>query len=64
MNDRTKAVVAIVAGFFVIGLAIMLVVGLVSADEVDREENPVIGSPSAAAPLAPVGPAAPLARVH
>lgn len=55
MNVRTKAIVAIVVGFFVIGLAIMLVVGLVSGDEVDREENPVIGGLSAAsAPVAPL----------
>lgn len=43
MNDRTKAIVAIVVGFFLIGLVVMLVVGLVSGDDVDREENPVIG---------------------
>lgn len=54
MNVRTKAIVAIVVGFFVIGLAIMLVVGLVSGDEVDREENPVIGGLAAAsAPTLP-----------
>ena len=54
MNDRTKAIVAIVVGFFVVGLVIMLVVGLVSGDDVDREENPVIGlartAPAAALP--------------
>ena len=43
MNVRTKAIVAIVVGFFLVGLIAMLVVGLVSGDEVDREENPVIG---------------------
>lgn len=51
MNDRTKAIVAIVVGFFVIGLLAMLIVGLVSGDDVDREENPVIG-------LAPIAPTA------
>lgn len=43
MNVRTKAIVAIVVGFFLVGLLAMLVVGLVSGDDVDREENPVIG---------------------
>jgi hypothetical protein len=43
VNDRTKAIVAIVVGFFLVGLIAMLVVGLVSGDDVDREENPVIG---------------------
>ena len=50
MNVRTKAIVAIVVGFFLVGLIAMLVVGLVSGDDVDREENPVIGlAPAAAA---------------
>ena len=43
MNVRTKAVVAIVVGFFLVGLIAMLLVGLLSGDDVDREENPVIG---------------------
>ncbi len=43
MNVRTKAIVAIVVGFFLVGLLAMLIVGLVSGDDVDREENPVIG---------------------
>lgn len=53
MNDRTKAIAAIVVGFFVIGLAIMLLVGLVSGDDVDREENPVRGLLTTAASPAP-----------
>jgi hypothetical protein len=55
VNVRTKAIVAIVVGFFVIGLTIMLIVGLFSGDEVDREENPVIGG-LAAGPAAPALP--------
>lgn len=43
MNDRTKIVAGIVVTFFVVGLGIMLLVGLVQGDEVDREENPVRG---------------------
>lgn len=56
MNVRTKAIVAIVVGFFLVGLIAMLVVGLVSGDDVDREENPVIG-------LAPTGSEVPAAHL-
>lgn len=48
MNDRAKAIVAIVVGFLVLGLAAMLVIGLLQGDEVDREENPVRGTAAAA----------------
>lgn len=58
--DRPKVVAAIVIAIIVLVLGIMVVIGLVQGDDVDREENPVIG-------LAPAAPAsaqasAPLTR--
>lgn len=47
--DRPKVVAAIVIAIIVLVLGTMVVIGLVQGDDVDREENPVIG-------LAPGGP--------
>ncbi|CAM4027310.1 hypothetical protein NOMA109596_19110 [Nocardioides marinus] len=41
--DRPKVVAAIVIGLIVLVLGAMVVIGLIQGDDVDREENPVIG---------------------
>ena len=51
--DRPKVVAAIV-----IAIIVMVVIGLIQGDDVNREENPVIGL----APAAPTSASAPLTR--
>ena len=47
--DRPKVVAGIVIAIIVLVLGTMDVIGLVQGDDVDREENPVIGlAPGAA----------------
>jgi len=41
--DRPKVVAAIVISLIVLVLGAMVVIGLIQGDDVDREENPVIG---------------------
>ncbi len=47
--DRPKVVAGIVIAIIVLVLGTMVVIGLVQGDDVDREENPVIGLAPAAA---------------
>ncbi|WP_292606680.1 hypothetical protein [Nocardioides sp. REDSEA-S30_B4] len=56
--DRPKVVAAIVIAIIVLVLGTMVVIGLVQGDDVDREENPVIGLAPAASAVA----SAPLTR--
>lgn len=41
--SRPQVIVAIVVALVLVGLGAMLLVGLLSGDDVDREENPVRG---------------------
>ena len=43
-RSKAKVIIAIVALVVLVGLGAMLLIGLVQGDDVDREENPVIGS--------------------
>ena len=56
--DRPKVVAAIVIAIIVLVLGTMVVIGLIQGDDVNREENPVIGL----APAAPTFASAPLSR--
>lgn len=47
--DRPKVVAAIVIAIIVLVLGTMVVIGLIQGDDVNREENPVIGLAPAAA---------------
>lgn len=53
--DRPKVVAAIVIAIIVLVLGTMVVIGLIQGDDVNREENPVIGL----APAAPTPASAP-----
>ena len=58
--DRPKVVAAIVIAIIVLVLGTMVVIGLIQGDEVNREENPVIGLAPAASASAQAS--APLTR--
>ena len=52
-RSKAKVIIGIVTLVLLVGLGAMLLIGLVQGDEVDREENPVIGS--LAGPLSRAG---------
>lgn len=60
--DRPKVVAAIVIAIIVLVLGTMVVIGLIQGDDVNREENPVIGLAPATSAPASAPASAPLTR--
>ena len=45
-RSKAKVIIGIIALIVLVGLGAMLLIGLVQGDDVDREENPVRGTPA------------------